>query len=89
MKSGNVRIGLMAAAAVLLWAAAIAGMCERQPPDRMCVVLAAATTATIVGTLWRVAVQLRDDDRKLLLRSVADLTRPRVLQATRPLQRVR
>lgn len=83
------RILLIAAAAILLWGAALAGLWVQVSPNADRFVLAGATTLTVVAVLGEALRRLRDDDRKLLLRSVADLTRPRDLHATRPLRRVR
>lgn len=80
------RILLVVAAIVLLWSAALAGIWERLNTDAMFLVLAVAMTVTIVAALWRLAQRLHDDDHRLLLSTVADLTRPRDPRATGPIR---
>lgn len=58
-------VAFISAAAVLLWTSAIMGMLGHLPADEMCVVLAAATTSTIVAALWWVALNVRDDKRRM------------------------
>ena len=83
---------ILTAAAILLWASALAGIWTGLPADVMRVVLAAATTASVVAAIWAVAVRLHNEDRRLLLLAVADATRPpaapqmAALRATRPLR---
>lgn len=60
-----VPVAFIAAAAVLLWTAAIAGMCDHLPADQMCVVAVAAATSTIAGMLWLLALNGRDDKRRM------------------------
>ena len=74
------------AAAVVLWAAAIAGVCAGLPTRAMCVILAAATTVSVMAYVRRA----HDADRRATLLAVADLTRPRGggLRATTPLPQV-
>lgn len=83
------RILLIAAAAILLWGAAIAGLWVQVSANADRFVLAGATTLTVVAVLSEALRRLHDDDRRQLLRTIADLTTPRDLHATRPLRRVR
>jgi hypothetical protein len=82
-------VACLAAAAALLWSAAAAGLWVPVAANADRFVLAAATTLTVAAWVWWLALRLHDDDHRLLLRSVAELTRPRDLRVTRPLHRVR
>lgn len=79
---------VIAALAALLWTGGVEGI-GHLAVGYLCVILAAATCATVIAAVWAIALSLRDDDRRILLLTIGDLTRPSAPRATRPLRAVR
>lgn len=81
-------VAFLAAASALLWGGAIAGVSVHVETGVVCIVLAAATTVSVWALVWWVGLWLRDEDRRMLLLAIADLTRPSAARATGPLMRL-
>lgn len=81
---------IIAALATLLWTAGVEGVGMRWAVGYVCALFAAATCATVIAAVWAIALSLHDDDRRMLIRAVADATRPPAAhRATRPLRLAR
>lgn len=74
---------VIAALATFLWTGGVEGI-GHLAVGYVCVILAAATCATVIAAFWAIALSLHDDERLLLLGALADATRPRA-RSTAPM----
>lgn len=76
---------VIAALATFLWTGAVAGVGQHVAVGWVCILLAAATTATVIAAIWAIALSLHDAERGMLIRAVA-ATMPPAGRGTRPLR---
>jgi hypothetical protein len=78
----------IAALATLLWTGAVEGI-GHVAVGYVCVILMAAGCATVIAAIWAIALHLHDADRRMMIGTVADVTRPPAARrSTRPLLRI-
>ena len=77
---------VIAALATLLWTGGVEGVGIHLAVGYVCIILAMATCATVIAAVWAIALSLHDEDRRMLIRTVGDLTTPRT---ARPARRLR
>ena len=77
---------VIAALATFLWTASVEGIGVHLAVGYVCVLLMAAGCATVIAALWAITKSLHDDDRRMMIGTVADVTRPPAGRSTRPLR---
>ena len=67
---------VIAALATLLWTGGVEGVGIHLAVGYVCIILAGATTATVIAAVWAIALSLHGEDRRMMIVAVASATRP-------------
>ena len=76
---------VIAALAAFLWTGAVEGI-GNLAVGYVCVILMAAGCATVIAAVWAIARYEHSADRRMMIGTVADATRPPAGRQTRPLR---